>query len=166
MGQQLQQPPPVVRSFVNEVLVPVVVLDAQGHAVGNLTKDDFQVFDNGKPQMITGFTIIKRATETSAAISSAPSPDAGCRNPAPFSAGAHDCSMKSLSPIRILRVPQRGSHLSALPSDYSLLSSSSITFFTTLLRRNQLLHLRYRVVRPRTRPWPTSTLLLPIIEFP
>ena len=62
MGQQLQQPPPVIRSFVNEVLVPVVVLDAQGHAVGNLTKDDFQVYDDGKPQTITGFTIIKRAT--------------------------------------------------------------------------------------------------------
>jgi VWFA-related protein len=76
MGQQLQQSPPVIRSFVNEVLVPVVVRDAQGHAVGNLTKDNFQVFDNGKPQTITGFTIIKRATETSAANSSAPSPDA------------------------------------------------------------------------------------------
>jgi len=76
MGQQLQQSPPEVRSFVNEVLVPVVVLDAQGHAVGNLTKDDFQVYDDGKPQTITGFTIIKRATETSAANSSAPSPDA------------------------------------------------------------------------------------------
>jgi VWFA-related protein len=76
MGQQLQQPPPVVRSFVNEVLVPVVVRDAQGRAVGNLSKDDFQVFDNGKPQTITGFTIIKRATETSAANSSAPIPHA------------------------------------------------------------------------------------------
>src|SRR5215472_2715176 len=75
-GQQSQQPTPVVRSFVNEVLVPVVVRDAQGHVVGNLTKDDFQVFDNGKPQTLTGFTIIKRATETSAANSSAPSPDA------------------------------------------------------------------------------------------
>jgi len=76
MGHQLQQPPPVVRSFVNEVLVPVVVRDAQGHAVGNLTKDDFQVFDNGKPQTISGFTIIKRATEASAANLPAPSPDA------------------------------------------------------------------------------------------
>jgi hypothetical protein len=74
--------------------------------------------------------------------------------------------MKALSAIRILRVPRRGSHLSALPSDYSLLSSSSITFFTTLLRRNQLLHLRYGVVHPRARPWPTSALLLSIIEFP
>ena len=76
MGQQLQEPAPVVRSFVNEVLVPVVVRNAQGHPVGNLTKDDFQVLDNGKRQTITGFTIIKRATGTSAANSSASSPDA------------------------------------------------------------------------------------------
>lgn len=57
----------MVRSFVNEVLVPVVVRDVHGQAVGNLTKDDFQVFDNGKPETITGFTIIKRATEAAAA---------------------------------------------------------------------------------------------------
>ncbi len=76
MAQQLQQSAPVVRSFTNEVLVPVVVRDAQGHAVGNLKKDDFRVLDNGKPQTITGFTIIKRAEETSAANSSASSPDA------------------------------------------------------------------------------------------
>ncbi len=76
MGQQLQQTAPVVRSFTNEVLVPVVVRDTQGHPVGSLKKDNFLVFDNGKPQTITGFTIIKRATETSAANSSAPSPDA------------------------------------------------------------------------------------------
>jgi hypothetical protein len=76
LGQQLQQPSPVVRSSVNEVLVPVVVRDAHGHVVGNLTKEDFQVFDNGKPQKITGFTLIKRATENSAANSSAPGRDA------------------------------------------------------------------------------------------
>jgi VWFA-related protein len=76
MGQEAQQPPPVVRASVNEVLVPVVVRDAQGHAVGNLTKDDFQVLDNGKSQTVTGFSIIKRLTETSAANSSAPNPNA------------------------------------------------------------------------------------------
>jgi hypothetical protein len=48
----------VIRSVTNEVLVPVVVLDARGHAVGNLRKDEFEVFDNGKAQTITGFTII------------------------------------------------------------------------------------------------------------
>jgi VWFA-related protein len=61
----------VVRSFVNEVIVPAVVRDAQGHAVGNLTKDDFEVFDDGKPQAITGFMLIRRAETGS------PSPNPG-----------------------------------------------------------------------------------------
>jgi VWFA-related protein len=80
-AQQSQQtaaptPPAAIKANVNEVLVPVVVRDAQGRAVSNLSKNDFQVFDNGKPQTITGFTIIKRATETTVTNSSAPSPDA------------------------------------------------------------------------------------------
>ena len=44
---------------VDLVLVPVVVRDQQGHAVGNLTKDDFLLFDKGKPVVITKFSIDK-----------------------------------------------------------------------------------------------------------
>lgn len=88
LGHQLQQQstpttPPVVRSFVNEVIVPTVVRDAQERTVGNLTKDDFQVFDDGKPQTITGFMMIRRATATSA---NSPNPGASATEAAPTGA--------------------------------------------------------------------------------
>jgi len=47
---------------VNDVVFPVVVRDAPGRAVGNLKKEDFAVFDQGKPQVISGFKIQTRST--------------------------------------------------------------------------------------------------------
>src|SRR5579859_7437960 len=47
----------VLHIHVNSVLVPVVVRDAQGRAVGNLKQEEFKIFDQGKRRSIVGFTI-------------------------------------------------------------------------------------------------------------
>ncbi len=55
---------------VNSVLVPVVVRDAQGRAVGDLTQKDFLLFDQDKPRAISGFTMQRRTAEQAGAPSS------------------------------------------------------------------------------------------------
>lgn len=49
--------PATFKVNVKLVVVRAVVRDAQGHAVGNLHKEDFQVFDRGKLQSITQFDV-------------------------------------------------------------------------------------------------------------
>jgi len=65
-------PPPVpnipeITVKVNEVVVPVVVRNAQGESVGTLTKEDFQIFDDGKLQTVTSFSVIDRANASNSA---------------------------------------------------------------------------------------------------
>jgi VWFA-related protein len=77
--------PTTFKVNVKLVVVRAVVRDAQGHAVGNLQKEDFQVFDKGKPQVITQFEVEQpgalaakarqKAEENSGAPSSEMSPN-------------------------------------------------------------------------------------------
>ena len=48
---------PALKVDVRLVPVHAVVRDSQGRAVGNLSKEDFQLFENGKPQVITQFSV-------------------------------------------------------------------------------------------------------------
>jgi len=54
-----REEPVTFKTAVTVVNVPVVVRDSKGQAVGNLTKDDFQLFDRGKLQVISKFTLEK-----------------------------------------------------------------------------------------------------------
>ena len=63
--------PLTFKSGVNLVPVPVVVRDGKGHAIGNLSIDDFQLFDNGKPQFISKFTVETQAKAADPAAAAA-----------------------------------------------------------------------------------------------
>jgi VWFA-related protein len=66
-------------SGVNLVSVPVVVRETQGRAVGNLRKEDFRLFDQGKPQIITKFNV----NQTSFAPTAGIAPDGSRRDHVP-----------------------------------------------------------------------------------
>lgn len=71
-----EETPVTFSTRVNLVSVPVVVRDRAGHAIGNLQKEDFQLFDKGKPQVVTKFSLEKSETLTSAAAPVVPSREA------------------------------------------------------------------------------------------
>ena len=73
--------PVIFRSGTNVVPVTVVVRDSKGHVVGNLNVEDFQLFDNGKPQMISKFSI-ETLTPESGASAPKPTPAATPATPA------------------------------------------------------------------------------------
>lgn len=55
---QPQQPPITFRAEVNYVEVDARVLDSQGSFVADLVQDAFQVFEDGKPQQVTIFSLV------------------------------------------------------------------------------------------------------------
>lgn len=63
-------------SHVNLVMVPVAVRDKQGHVVAGLTKESFRLFDKGKLQEISRFTVEKPGSRP------APAPPAQEQQPA------------------------------------------------------------------------------------
>jgi VWFA-related protein len=54
---------PRFRVEVNYVEVDAVVTDAQGNFVRNLTRDDFEVLEDGKPQQISAFSTVDLPVE-------------------------------------------------------------------------------------------------------
>jgi VWFA-related protein len=92
-GPYVPPPPPnTLRTEVKLVEVPVVVRDGKGRAIAGLKQSDFQVFDLGKEQVITTFSVenlppaaapAARAPEASSAQPAAarPAPPAEAQHP-------------------------------------------------------------------------------------
>jgi VWFA-related protein len=53
------QQPPVIRRGINYVSVDVIVTDKDGNPVLDLTQDDFSIAEDGKPQKIDAFSVVK-----------------------------------------------------------------------------------------------------------
>src|ERR1035437_9730335 len=72
--QASRQRPPVFRAETELVLVNVVVRDKNGNVVRNLTKDDFAVVEDDKPQSVSSFDFeeLDRADAAMAAAPAAP----------------------------------------------------------------------------------------------
>ncbi len=78
LGAAQQQPAPsaTFQVEVNFVDIDAVVTDERGNFIGDLTKDDFELLDEGKPQEISAFSLVDipmpsagtRATRRPAAI--------------------------------------------------------------------------------------------------
>jgi VWFA-related protein len=80
-GPYVPPPPPnTLRSEVKLVEVPVVVRDGKHKAIAGLKQSDFQVFDQGKEQTITTFSV--ESLPASAAPVAAETPDAKPNQPA------------------------------------------------------------------------------------
>jgi len=57
--QQEQQPPPRIRTGINYVRVDAIVTDRQGNPVIDLKQEEFKIKEDGKPQAIESFSVIK-----------------------------------------------------------------------------------------------------------
>jgi VWFA-related protein len=77
-----KEAPALFKARVNLVLVPVVVRDAKGRALGTFTKENFLLFDKGRPQEITKFSVEKSGAKAAREAQTLDAPPAAAGEPA------------------------------------------------------------------------------------
>jgi VWFA-related protein len=88
----------VVRITVNLVQVDVIVTDRDGHQVTNLRPEDFEIFEDSRPQKITHFSYV--STDAPAAPANA---DASAARVASANTPAPPAAFKALRPAQVRR---------------------------------------------------------------
>ena len=66
------QPPPTFKTGINFVRVDVIITDKNGNALADLQPGDFEVTEDGKPQKIETFKLVKLDGGTTAALKEPP----------------------------------------------------------------------------------------------
>jgi VWFA-related protein len=66
------QPPPIFRAGINFVRVDVIISDNKGNPVADLQQSDFEISEDGKPQKIETFKLVKLDGGTAESIKEAP----------------------------------------------------------------------------------------------
>lgn len=58
-GQEAPEPQPTFRTGINFVSVDAIITDRRGNPVDDLTQDDFEILEDGQPQSIETFKLIR-----------------------------------------------------------------------------------------------------------
>ena len=109
----------VFRSGTELVLVNVVVRDKSGAVVRNLSRDDFSVTEDDKPQTVTSFDFEELAPSPAATDRAASATPAEPILSSPGRVGADDRSAKALAERSASKVDMRGRRLIVLLFDLS-----------------------------------------------
>lgn len=119
------------RVNVRLVLARVVVRDSSGRAIGNLRKEDFEILDNGKPQVVSNFDVEHFASPPAAS------------QPAAASAATEAAAIEPTKPAEPPALPAR--YVAYLFDDLHLTSENINLFRAAAERRMEALPPSVRV---------------------
>lgn len=167
--------PVPLESRVNLVPVRVVVRDSNGNAIANLHREDFQLFEDGKPQIVSNFTVETLASlsgsiagTNTAGGTGATAAGAGFLPPARFVALLFDDSHLNLQDLMQARIAA-GSYVDKYlaPTDRVAIFTVSGQMQTDFTDDRAKLHEKLAALLPRavTAGDPSQSADCPVMDY-
>jgi len=141
---------------VNLVPVRVVVRDSQGHAIANLHKEDFRILEDGKPQVITVFSVESPAVSKAEVTETTPRPEDSASPPAFRPASRFvallfdDVHLTFGQLVQVRDAAGRFIDASLQPADRAAIFTISGQSQTDFTDDRAVLHERLKQLQPRT----------------